>query len=54
MMTKLRSHTIQRWFTDFVEALQASRTDKGVAEPPVAEPPTPWPLRSVNSGTRYH
>jgi trehalose 6-phosphate synthase len=54
MMTKLRSHTIQQWFTDFVEALQASRTDKGVAEPPMAEPATPWPLRSVNSGTRYH
>jgi trehalose 6-phosphate synthase len=55
MMTKLRSHTIQRWFTDFVEALQAPRTDKGVAEPLMAEPPPMLrPLRSVNSGARCH
>ena len=28
--------------------------DKVAAEPAVPEPPTPWPLRSVNSGTRLH
>jgi len=54
MMTKLRGHTIQQWFTDFVDALQATHTDKAAAEPPTAEPPTLWPLRSVNSSARYH
>jgi trehalose 6-phosphate synthase len=54
MMTKLRGHTIQQWFTDFVDALQATHTAKAAAEPPTAEPPTLWPLRSVNSSARYH
>ncbi len=54
MMTKLRASTIQGWFADFVDALQETRTGNGAAEPPIAEPPTLWPLRSVNSGARYH
>jgi trehalose 6-phosphate synthase len=54
MMTKLRASTIQQWFADFVDALQGAEIDKGASEPPIAEPPTPWPLRSVNTGTRYH
>jgi trehalose 6-phosphate synthase len=54
MMTKLRAGTIQQWFADFVQALQDTRSDKCVAEPPMAEPPTLWSLRSVNTGTRYH
>ena len=33
-MTKLRGHTIQQWFTDFVDALQETHTDKAAAEPP--------------------
>src|SRR6266852_793697 len=49
MMAKLRAGTIQQWFADFVDALQETQIDK-----PIAEPPTPWPLRSVNTGTRYH
>src|ERR1700738_3006820 len=53
MMAKLRAGTIQQWFADFVTARQDTRTDKGAAEPPMTEPPTLWPLRSVNSGTRY-
>jgi trehalose 6-phosphate synthase len=53
MMAKLRASTIQGWFTDFVDALQDTRTDQ-VAEPPIDEPPESWPLRSVNSGIRYH
>ena len=53
MMQKLRSHTIQRWFADFVDALQGTQSDRSAAEPPQPEPPTLWPLRSVNSGGRY-
>jgi trehalose 6-phosphate synthase len=53
MMQKLRSHTIQRWFADFVDALQGIQSDRSATEPPLPEPPTLWPLRSVNSGGRY-
>ncbi len=53
MMQKLRSHTIQRWFADFVDALQGIQSGRGATEPPSPEPPTLWPLRSVNSGGRY-
>jgi trehalose 6-phosphate synthase len=52
MMAKLRAGTIQGWFNDFVDALQDTRSDSVAPEPPVAEPPAPWPLRSVNSGMR--
>jgi trehalose 6-phosphate synthase len=54
MMAKLRASTIQGWFTDFVDALQDTRTDQVATEPPIDEPPASWPLRSVSSGTRYH
>ena len=54
MMEKLRASTIQRWFSDFVDALQETQEDKPAAEPVLAEPPTLWPMRSVNSGARYH
>jgi trehalose 6-phosphate synthase len=54
MMTKLRGHTIQQWFTDFVDALQETHAGNAAAGPPISEPPTLWPLRSVNSGARLH
>ena len=54
MMQKLRGGTIQQWFADFVDALQEIQTDKGASEPLPAEPPTLRPLRSVNTGVRYH
>jgi len=59
MMVKLRSSTIQQWFADFVDALQATRPekaapDKGGSEPLTIEPPALWPLRSANSNARYH
>jgi trehalose 6-phosphate synthase len=54
MMTKLRGHSIQQWFTDFIDALQETHAGNAVAEPPISEPPTLWPLRSVNSGARLH
>jgi trehalose 6-phosphate synthase len=54
MMEKLRSGTIQQWFADFIEALQATRIEDGAATPEDMEPPTVWPLRSANSSSRYH
>jgi trehalose 6-phosphate synthase len=54
MMAKLRARTIQHWFADFVGALRGPGPDKDATEPPLDEPPTLWPLRSVNSGARYH
>ena len=54
MMQKLRGGTIQQWFADFVDALQEIQADKGASEPLPAEPPTLRPLRSVNTGVRYH
>ena len=54
MMMKLRSSTIQPWFADFIEALQDTRFDKGPLGSVMVEPPTLWPLRSANSGVRYH
>jgi trehalose 6-phosphate synthase len=52
MMVKLRGSTIQQWFSNFVDALQETRTDKGEPEPLMTEPPAPWPLRSVGGSTR--
>src|SRR5580698_9667858 len=49
MMDKLRDHTIQGWFADFIEALRKTRPGNSTIAPPIAEPPTLWPLRSVNS-----
>ena len=54
MMMKLRSSTIEQWFADFIEALQDTRFDKGPLGSVMVEPPTLWPLRSVNSSMRYH
>ena len=54
MMIKLRGSTIQQWFTDFVEALQATQVDKDAGELLIAEPPPLWGPRSVNSGARCH
>src|ERR1700681_2292133 len=54
MMVNLRAGTIQQWFSDCVDALQDTRTDKPASEPDITEPPPSWPLRSVNTGTRYH
>ena len=53
-MIKLRAGTIQQWFSDFVAALQNTSIDKIAAEPLIGETPSLWPLRSVNSGVRYH
>jgi trehalose 6-phosphate synthase len=54
MMKKLHKHTIQGWFSDFIEALQTSQSGqvKVAAEPVVAN--GTWPPRVVQSGVRYH
>jgi len=54
MMAKLRNHTIQQWFADFVDALQETRIDKAAATRPMIETSTLWPVRSVNAGARYN
>jgi trehalose 6-phosphate synthase len=53
MMKKLRGHSIQQWFADFVEALRECQSERAVAEP-LAETPTLWSLRSAGLATRYH
>jgi trehalose 6-phosphate synthase len=54
MMAKLRNHSIQHWFTEFVDALHEARGERDTAAAPITEPPTLWPLRSVNASARYH
>jgi len=54
MMEKLRNHTIQQWFADFVDALQATRVDADAAVAAISEPPSLRPLRAVSAGARYH
>jgi trehalose 6-phosphate synthase len=54
MMAKLRAGSIQRWFADFVNALQETQTDSTAPTPLMPERPTLWPLRSVNGGARPH
>jgi trehalose 6-phosphate synthase len=53
MMRKLRGHTIQQWFAEFVEALQACRIDRS-AGALVRIGATPlWSLRSARGGVRF-
>ena len=54
MMAKLRNHTIQQWFADFVDALQETQIDKATTVHPMIEPSTLRPVRSANEGARYH
>ena len=55
MIVKLRAHSIQQWFADFIEALQDSHIDRPVAEPLANDTPNLWPLRSAgSSAARYH
>jgi len=55
MMARLRASTIQGWFADFLDALQATRSEARACAPALlAEPPVPWPLRSVGTGAGYH
>jgi len=42
MMEKLRASTIQRWFADFVEALQETRSYRWEPEPPLVADDAAW------------
>jgi trehalose 6-phosphate synthase len=53
MMAKLRAGTIEQWFSGFVEALRDAPLDKSTIGPIMADPPTPWPLRSAGYSARY-
>ena len=53
MMKKLRAGTIQRWFADFVEALQETHADRDAGEPLIVQPVL-WPPRPANLNARYH
>ena len=54
MMQKLRGHSIQQWFADFIEALRQSPA-KRIAPGPIApDTPTLLPLRSAGSAARFH
>jgi len=54
MMERLRSHSIQQWFADFVEALRDSHSERTEASPRAAESPTLRPVRSLHSAARFH
>lgn len=53
MMAKLHAGTIQRWFKDFLDALQEVRnvTENPAGIDELPDPPAGWPLRAVGSTT---
>ena len=53
MMARLRDHTIQQWFADFIEALQDTQVDESTIGPMMPERPAVWP-RAVDLSARYH
>jgi trehalose 6-phosphate synthase len=52
MMVKLRGHTIQQWFAEFVEQLQETQFDRS-AMPLLADTQSLWPRRAGH-GARIH
>jgi trehalose 6-phosphate synthase len=54
MMAKLRRHTIQHWFAEFIDALGDCQLGRAASEPLAPTAPTLWPLRTANSNSRYH
>jgi trehalose 6-phosphate synthase len=54
MMEKLNGSTIQQWFADFVDTLRETQFVKSEIGPIVSEPPALWPVRSSQSGARFH
>lgn len=54
MMTKLRRHSIQQWFADFVETLQDGDSAEVEIEPLPAAPAGFLTGRMLSPGARYH
>ena len=54
MMAKLRRHTIQHWFAEFLDALGDCQPAREATPPLAPHPPSLWPLRTANSNARYH
>ena len=54
MMQKLRGHSIQQWFADFIEALRQSPAKRIAPGPIPPDTPTLLPLRSAGSAARFH
>jgi trehalose 6-phosphate synthase len=53
MMAKITCHTIQRWFADFIDALEETRAEKTSIAPEPAEQSF-WPRRSADRGLRFY
>jgi trehalose 6-phosphate synthase len=53
MMAKLRKHTIQHWFAEFLDALGDCQVVRATTQPLPASRPSLWPLRTANSNARY-
>jgi trehalose 6-phosphate synthase len=56
MMERLKGHTIQQWFAEFVDTLQECAADAAAPEPLISSgSPGLWPRRTVHSApARYH
>jgi trehalose 6-phosphate synthase len=54
MMAKLRGHSIQQWFSDFIAALQECRTGRGEAGARSSDALGLRSLRSIHGGARLH
>ena len=50
MMEKLRSNGIQRWFADFLEALQSANETRAAADQKAIDVPAVWPPLCVGGG----
>ncbi len=54
MMDRLRAHSIQQWFADFVGGLRDAQADKASVEPLLPDSPTILPQHPAHSGARLH
>jgi trehalose 6-phosphate synthase len=54
MMQKLRGHSIQQWFADFLGALRQSSADRTTVSSFAPDTPALLPLRSAGSAVRLH
>jgi trehalose 6-phosphate synthase len=52
MMRKITERSIQRWFADFIDALQETQVDAVTDAPLASDTAALWPMRSAAAG--YH